>query len=522
MPRSSVLDTGLTGAPIPVKTDKPGKILEIRNLTREFGPVKALRHMNLDVYRGRVHTLLGENGAGKSTLIKILSGLFPQTDGKISFKGEPYAPATPLDARRNGVATIFQELSLSRNLTVAENIYANREPNRFGFIREKTLYDDANRLIAELDLPINVQAKVGDLSMAQRQLVEIAKGLSRPADLVIMDEPTSSLSDNEAELLFAIIERLKARGTAVIYISHRMNEILRISNDITVMRDGEYITTLTREEADINKLIALMVGRPLDNVFPPSISQAPGSDIPPLLEVNNLSAHGFFESVSFAVRPGETLGFFGLVGSGRSDVMKALFGLLPATGKIMVDGTARRITCPSDAIKLSLAFVTENRKEEGLVLSHSVGRNINMVALGSFATGLGFMRSGAERAAALEQIRRLTVKTPSPDFMAGDLSGGNQQKIVLAKWLETKPRILVLDEPTRGVDVGAKFEIYKIIRELAASGTAILLVSSELPEVLGLSDRVVVMHKKRIAADLPASNLTQEQVMTHAAGVAND
>ncbi|MEN3929466.1 sugar ABC transporter ATP-binding protein [Microvirga sp. W0021] len=496
-------------------------LLEIRDLTRSFGPVQALRHMNLDIRPGKVHTLLGENGAGKSTLIKILSGLFPPSSGSIRFKGKAYSPASPLEATELGITTIFQELSLSRNLTVAENIYANHEPNSFGFIREKTLYDNARQLIAELDLPIDVLARVDDLSMAQRQLVEIAKGLSRPADLVIMDEPTSSLSDSEAELLFAIIEKLKARGTAIIYISHRMSEIMRISDDITIMRDGEYITTLGKEEADINKLIALMVGRSLDNVFPPRISETPTPNVTPLLEVDQLTAHGFFEDISFKVRPGEILGFFGLVGSGRSDVMKALFGLVPYTGNITIDGKAVTIRNPGEAIKLGLAFVTENRKEEGLVLSHSVGNNISMVALGYFTNSLGFLKTGLERNSALEQVRRLAIKTPNLEFTSGNLSGGNQQKIVLAKWLENKPRILILDEPTRGVDVGAKFEIYTIIRELAAQGTAILLVSSELPEVLGLSDRVIVMHKKQISADLPAENLTQEYVMTHAAGVAH-
>ncbi|MFC7067839.1 sugar ABC transporter ATP-binding protein [Brucella rhizosphaerae] len=494
-------------------------VLEIRDIAKSFGSVIALKRMNLTVRRGRVHTLLGENGAGKSTLMKILAGVFKPTSGTIILKGAPYAPRNPLDARSHGISIVFQELSLCRNLSVAENIFANNEPSRFGFIRSSELNAEADKLINELGLPVDVHAKVGDLSIAQRQLVEIAKGLSQPADVVILDEPTSSLSDSEAEILFTIIERLKARGTTVIYISHRMEEIMRLSDDITVVRDGEYVTTTEKDKTSIDKLIALMVGREMTDIYPPREAPRPSAIVPPILATKNLSVPGKFHDVSIDVKPGEVLGLFGLVGSGRSDVMKALFGMLQPTGEIILDDKPITLASPTDAIRNGIAFVTENRKEEGLVLPHSVERNINMVALGQLAGPFGMMRSSAERSGAKAEVLRLAIKTASLDTIAGSLSGGNQQKIVLAKWLQMKPRILILDEPTRGVDVGAKFEIYRIIRELAANGAAILMVSSELPEVLGLSDRVAVMHNKHVAAVLDADGLTPETVMSYAAGM---
>ncbi|MGH6762570.1 MAG: sugar ABC transporter ATP-binding protein [Phyllobacterium sp.] len=494
-------------------------VLEIRDIAKSFGPVVALKRMNLTVRRGRVHTLLGENGAGKSTLMKILAGVFKPTSGTITLKGAPYAPRNPRDARAHGISIVFQELSLSRNLSVAENIFANNEPSRFGFIRNSELNAESDRLIGELGLPVDARAKVGDLSIAQRQLVEIAKGLSQPADVVILDEPTSSLSDSEAEILFQIIERLKARGTAVIYISHRMEEIMRLSDDITVVRDGEYVTTTEKDQTSIDRLIALMVGREMNDIYPPREAPRPSGIVPPILATKNLTVPGKFHDVSIDVRPGEVLGLFGLVGSGRSDVMNALFGMLRPTGEILLDGKQLTLASPTDAIRNGIAFVTENRKEEGLVLPHSVERNINMVALGQLAGPFGMMRSSAERSAAKTEVLRLLIKTASLDTVVGSLSGGNQQKIVLAKWLQMKPRVLILDEPTRGVDVGAKFEIYRIIRELAANGAAILMVSSELPEVLGLSDRVVVMHNKHVAAALDADGLTPETVMSYAAGM---
>ncbi len=494
-------------------------VLEIRDMAKSFGVVQALKRMNLNIRRGRVHTLLGENGAGKSTLMKILAGVYTPTSGEIVLNGAVYQPQNPRHARAHGISIVFQELSLCRNLSVAENIFASHEPSRYGFIRDGELLARAEALIQDLGLPVNVRAKVGDLSIAQRQLVEIAKGLSLPADVVILDEPTSSLSDSEAEILFSIIERLKARGKAIIYISHRMEEIMRLSDDITIMRDGEYITTTEKNATSIDKLIALMVGREMKDIYPPRVAPRPADDTPPLLAVKNLTVPGKFRGVSFDLKPGEVLGLFGLVGSGRSETMKALFGMDQPQGEMLLDGKPLRLSSASDAIRHGIAFVTENRKEEGLVLPHSVERNVNMVALKQLAGPFGLMRGSAERAAAKAEVLRLAIKTASIDTSAGSLSGGNQQKIVFAKWLQIRPRVLILDEPTRGVDVGAKFEIYRIIRALAAEGAAILMVSSELPEVLGLSDRVVVMHNRTMAAVLDARGLTPETVMTYAAGM---
>lgn len=494
-------------------------ILEITDVTKVFGSVSAIKNMQLRVLPGRVHTILGENGAGKSTLMKILAGVYQPTSGSIRLGGEPYAPADPQDAAKAGLTIVFQELSLCNNLTVAENILATREPARAGFINDKALVREAAKLVAELKLPISVTDRVGDLSIAQRQLVEIAKGLSIKARVVILDEPTSSLSDSEADILFDIIGRLKAQGVAVIYISHRMEEIMRLSDDITVMRDGSYITTRDKNDTTIDQLIALMVGRDMNEIYPQREIPAPSTEQKPVLTVKALSRPGEFEDISFDVRAGEILGFFGLIGSGRSEVMNTLFGVRNATsGSIQIDGKDIRITSPVDAISRRIGFVTENRKEEGLVLSHTVEHNISMVALDAYAGRFGFLRRRRERQAATTEVGRLAIKTASLETTAGSLSGGNQQKIVLAKWLLTKPKILILDEPTRGVDVGAKFEIYKIIRQLAAEGTAILLVSSELPEVIGMSDRAVVMSEGRMKAIVTKDDMTPEKIMSFATG----
>ena len=502
-----------------METPVDSVILEIKDMSKEFGTVKALKNMQLAVRPGRVHTILGENGAGKSTLMKILAGVYQPTTGTIVLDGKPFAPANPQDAARAGLTIVFQELSLCNNMTVAENILATREPSRGGFINDKALVRKAGELVKELGLPVSVTDQVGDLSIAQRQLVEIAKGLSIDAKVVILDEPTSSLSDSEAEILFKIIGRLKAKGVAIIYISHRMEEIMQLSDDITVVRDGTYITTRDKTEVTIAELIALMVGRDMKEIYPPRDVPAPAITERPVLTASGLSHDDKFENISFDVRPGEILGFFGLIGSGRSEVMNTLFGMAKASGgTVSIDGSEVKIPSPVEAINRRIGFVTENRKEEGLVLSHSVESNISMVALDRFSSVFGFLRRRRERAAAKAEVDRLTIKTASLDTLAGSLSGGNQQKIVLAKWLLTQPKILILDEPTRGVDVGAKFEIYKIIRQLAADGTAILLVSSELPEVIGMSDRVVVMSEGQVTAIADPARMTPETIMHFATG----
>ena len=392
-------------------------LLQLRGIGKVFTGVAALRDINLTVRAGQVHTLLGENGAGKSTLIKILAGVHQPSGGSMTLDGAPYAPASPREAAARGIAVVFQELSLCNNLTVAENILATREPARYGFINRKALYRRARQLVDELQLPVDVEARVADLSIAQRQLVEIAKGLSHEAKVVILDEPTSSLSDAEAEMLFAIIARLKAAGKAVIYISHRMEEIMRLSDEITVMRDGQYITTLPRSETSVAELIALMVGRRMDQMYPPRLPETPPPDAaPPALEVRALTHTRAFRDVSFAVHPGEILGFFGLVGAGRSEVMNAVFGMLPAHGEVRLDDESVRIRHPADAIHYGIGFVTENRKEQGLVLAHSVRRNTSMAALKRFAARFGFLRFAAEREAA----ELLAKAREEADIMRGE------------------------------------------------------------------------------------------------------
>ncbi|RVV97738.1 sugar ABC transporter ATP-binding protein [Mesobaculum littorinae] len=492
-------------------------VLHMTGVRKTFGPVVALSNMDLTVRAGRVHTILGENGAGKSTLMKILAGVQLPSAGEITLDGAPFYPVTPQEAAARGLAIVFQELSLCNNLSVAANILATREPTRMGFISDRKVTARARALVHELGLPIDVTAQVGDLSIAQRQLVEIAKGLSHDAKVVIFDEPTSSLSDNEAEILFGIIERLKAHGKAVIYISHRMEEIMRLSDDITVVRDGEYVDTVAREDTTIDALIAMMVGREMAEIYPPRIGDVPDTQATPALRVTGLTQTGAFEDISFEVRQGEILGFFGLIGSGRSEVMNALFGTSMARGTVEIDGEPVTIRSAAEAIEHGIGFVTENRKEQGLVLSHALRPNVSMAALPRFSVR-GFVRSRAERREALSEVERLGIRTNSIETVTGTLSGGNQQKVVLAKWLATRPRILILDEPTRGVDVGAKFEIYRIIRQLASEGTAILMVSSELPEVLGLSDRVLIMSEGRVSQTAPRDTLTPERVMTFATG----
>ena len=496
-------------------------ILEVKGMAKSFGAVAALKEVSLSLRAGRVHTLLGENGAGKSTLMKILAGVYQPTAGKILLNGQETSFANPAASTAQGIAIIFQELSLASNLSVAENIFANHAPQRFGVVNERLLLQQAERLLNELNIPINASAQVAHLSMAQRQLVEIAKALSRPSQVVIMDEPTSSLSNQEAGILFGIIEQLKRQGRAVVYISHRMEEIMQVSDDISVLRDGQYICTLERTATHIEALIALMVGREMRDIYPPRLASVDPHDLKdktPFLQVSHLSSPKLFEDVSFQIQRGEVLGFFGLVGAGRSEVMSALFGLCKSTGSIKIAGREMRLKGPDEAIANGIAFVTENRKEQGLVLAQSVMHNISMVNMHYQSKDYSLLNNAFEDELTTQSVAGLSIKTSNVEQAASELSGGNQQKIVLAKWLAIKPNLLILDEPTRGVDVGAKFEIYALIRQLAAQGTAIILVSSELPEVLAMSDRLVVMREKKIAQEFECSGLTPEVVMSYATG----
>lgn len=491
--------------------------MQTRSVDKSFGPVEALKDVSLTVHAGRVHTLLGENGAGKSTLMKILAGVHAPTRGRIFLEGKESVFAGPADARRKGISIVYQELSLANNLTVAENIYANHQPQSFGIVNRRQLLLDTRELLASLGVPMEAEMPVSDLSMAQRQLVEIAKALSYRSRIVILDEPTSSLSHGEVERLFDVMERLKAQGKAVIYISHRLEEIMRISDEISVLRDGRLLCTLPKQGTTLDELIALMVGREMRDIYPPRRSAAPVGGTP-LLEVRGLSLPGQPHAVDFSVRRGEVLGIFGLIGAGRTEVMKALFGLRRASGEILIDGQPVRVRSPADAIAHDMAYVTENRKEEGLVLEHSVTRNINMVYFQHGGARFGLVDAGAEARMTCGALERLNIKSASPEQAVGNLSGGNQQKIVFSKWMGLRPRIFILDEPTRGIDVGARYEIYSVIRELAAAGTAVILVSSDLPEVLSMSDRLLVMREQRIVKELDTAGLSQEEVMSYATG----
>ncbi len=492
-------------------------LLEIVNLSKYFGDNKAIDNLSIKFKAGSVHTFLGENGCGKSTTLKMLAGVHAPTSGKILRNSNEVVFKSPKDSRDSGIAIIFQELSLCNNLTVAENIFANNEPQRFGVIHTKKMREDARKLLQKYHIPISEDEKIGSLSMAKRQLIEIVKGLSYPSDIVIFDEPTSSLSDSEVELLFNIIAELKAENKAVIYVSHKMAEIMRISDEITIVRDGRYIDTVDKDKTTIDSLITMMVGREMNDIYPPRVT-APNHTGETVLEVQSISSEGLFEDIRFDVKAGEVVGFFGLVGAGRSDVMNALFGTKKYQGKICIKGKEVVIDSPITAIKHGIAFVTENRKEEGLILNHSVHINCNLVNFAQIANG-GLINRQKEISQTQDSIRKMNIRVHDRDLHVGSLSGGNQQKIVLAKWLQTRPDILILDEPTRGVDVGAKYEIYSIIRELTAQGTAVIMVSSELPEAMNMSDRLFVMRDKKLVKEFSTENLTQDQVMTYATGV---
>ncbi|MCL4146898.1 UNVERIFIED_CONTAM: hypothetical protein GTU68_016160 [Idotea baltica] len=492
-------------------------LLETVGLTKHFGSVKAVDGLSIQLRAAQVHTILGENGCGKSTTLKMLAGVHPPTSGHMVRHGKQVDFKSPLDSRKNGIAIIFQELSLCNNLTVAQNIFANNEPHRYGVIDDAQISRAAKALLAKYHIPISPDVKVSSLSMAKRQLVEIVKGLSYPSEVVIFDEPTSSLSDSEVEILFRIIGELKSEGKAIVYVSHKMAEIMRISNDITVMRDGQHIDTVSNADTTIERLITMMVGREMNDIFPAkSESLLIGKEA--ALTVRGLSNPEHFEDISFKVHPGEIVGFFGLVGSGRSEVMNAVFGMLPYTGIISILDKEVTIKTARIAIDHGIAFVTENRKEEGLVLDHSTHRNCNLKSFQDVAKS-GLINASEESRITQDSIRKMNIKVHDESQIVGSLSGGNQQKVVLAKWLEKRPDILILDEPTRGVDVGAKFEIYNIIRNLTERGTAVIMVSSELPEVLNMSDRLVVMRDKKIVKEFNADNLSQDEVMVFATGV---
>ncbi|MBB5752773.1 sugar ABC transporter ATP-binding protein [Prosthecomicrobium pneumaticum] len=473
-------------------------ILALSDIAKSFGGVQALKGVSFDVRPGEVHALLGENGAGKSTLIKVIAGIHRPDAGEMRVAGDRVHFASPRDAAAAGVAVVHQELLLFPDLTVAENIFLGHAPRtRLGTIDWGRMRAEARRLLDELDSPdLDVDRRIGSLSVANRQRVEIAKALSQNARVLVMDEPTAALSDADARRLLDVVRRLRDRGVAIVYVSHRMAEIFALSNRVTVLRDGAYVGT--RDTAAITEagLVEMMVGRSIDQLFPKT-------DVPigaPVLEVRGLSYRDVVTDISFTLHAGEILGIAGLVGSGRTETALTIFGITPATaGEILLDGKPVAITSPGQARDLGIAYVPEDRGQQGLVRPQTIRENLSLAILGRIARG-GFIDTAREKSLAHDLFARFGVRARGIEQRVRQLSGGNQQKVVLAKWVATEPRVLIMDEPTRGIDVGAKAEIHALMSRLAGQGLAILMISSELPEVLGMSDRVLVMSGGRIVA----------------------
>ncbi|KML08048.1 sugar ABC transporter ATP-binding protein [Rossellomorea marisflavi] len=491
--------------------------MEIRmdHIHKAFGQNKVLEGVDIHIRGGEIHALMGENGAGKSTLMNILTGLHKKDQGTITIDGVERTFDNPKEAEEFGIAFIHQELNIWPEMTVLENLFINKEPiTSFGLIQTNKMKAVAKRQFDRLAISIPLHKEAGKCSVGEQQMIEIAKALMTDAKVIIMDEPTAALTDREIEKLFDVIRSLKKSGVSIVYISHRMEEIFTICDTITVMRDGRTVDTTPIPETNFNDVVRKMVGRELTDRFPERTSN-PGEII---LEVKGLTRKGVFENVSFQVREGEIVGVSGLMGAGRTEIMRTIFGLDGRyEGDILVAGKNVTVKNPNQAVELGLGFITEDRKEEGLILDFSIKDNIVLPSLFSF-TKNGLIKDKQEEEFVELLIKRLTIKTESAMTSAKNLSGGNQQKVVIAKWIGIGPKVLILDEPTRGVDVGAKREIYQLMNELTDRGVAIIMVSSELPEVLGMSDRVIVIHEGKVSGELPGKEATQEKIMTLATG----
>jgi len=487
-------------------------ILQVQNLSKSFLGVKALDNIQFGLQKGEVHALMGENGAGKSTFMKILMGLLKPDSGEIIFEGEVLKSHNVHENLQKGISMIHQEILVVPELTVAQNIFLGRETNYRSWLNDKAINQKAQEILDAIGIKINAQTKIKNLSIAEMQMVEIAKAISNNAKVIIMDEPTSALTDNEVAMLFKIIKDLKAKGVAIIYISHKMDEIYEITDRITVLRDGQYIATKNTNELDKNALIALMVGRQINDLFLENNSIKGES----ILSVQNLNKKGKFKDINFEVHAGEVLGIAGLMGAGRTEIARAIFGLDKYdSGEIIIKGNKVEIKSPEDAIKNGIGYVSEDRKALGFIPALSIKENISLSSLGNFAK-TWFVNASNEHEAATRLSTDLKIKSTSINQKVMTLSGGNQQKVVIGKVLLTAPSLIILDEPTRGIDIGAKFEIYKLINQLTDKGIAVIMISSELPEILGMSDRIMVLSKGKQTALLSKQEATQEKIMQYA------
>ena len=493
----------------------PEPLIELIDMTKHFDAVQALRGVDFSLYAGEVHALVGENGAGKSTLVKILAGIYQPDAGVVRIGGEAIELRSPLQAQARGIAVVQQEPMLFPDLDVAENVFMGRHPrDRLGRVDWKRMYREVDHLLASLDVPLGSHMPVRGLSVAEQQLVEIAKALSLQARVLVLDEPTAALSTHEVEELFAIVKQLCERGVAILFVSHRLEEVFAIADRLTVLRDGTHIMTAPVGEVSTGEIITQMVGRALSDLFPKG--EAEIGEV--VLEVRGLTRPGIFANVSFELHRGEILGFAGLVGAGRTEVARVLFGIDRAqSGEIYLKGQRATIRSPQQAIERGIAYVPEDRHQQGLVMTFSIASNITLPILGQISR-LGLIDPRREQRMAQAYSRQLRVRSTGVEQLVNALSGGNQQKVVLGKWLATSPAVLILDEPTRGIDVGAKAEVHRIISDLAASGLAIILISSELPEVLAMADRIVVLHEGRVTGTFTRSEATQERVMFAATG----
>ena len=488
-------------------------ILELKDISKSFSSVEVLHNVSFTLRPGEVHALLGENGAGKSTLVKVITGFHQPDSGEILLDGEAVQFSDTRESRQAGIAAIYQELSLFPDLDVAENIFIGRHPlKKSGQIDWRKLYTEAEKLLDSLGVQLDLKQKARNLSIAQQQSVEIARAFSINARILIMDEPTSSLTLNEVEDLFRLVRSLREKGTAIIFISHRLEELFELADRVTVLRDGSFVDSCLLKDVTRDDLIRMMVGRTISNQFP-KLDVCEGEVV---LELKHLSREGVFEDINFELRCGEILGMAGLVGAGRTNVARAIFGVEPATsGSIVLAGEAVTITSPQQAIKLGLAYVPEDRQRHGLISPMQITSNISLPTISKYACH-GWLQNKKERKASYEAALQMEVRANNIQQTARELSGGNQQKVVLAKWLSTNPRVLILDEPTRGIDVGTKAAVHALMSKLAAEGMAILMISSELPEILGMSDRVIVMREGHVTGHFYRNEATQEKIITAA------